>query len=527
MERPRALISVWDKTGIEDLATALNSMNWELISTGGTASKLRKAGFKVTDVSDVSGHPEILDGRVKTLHPALHGGILARRDSEKDMRTLAELGYVGIDMVCVNLYPFEDTAALDPPVSNQDLFEMIDIGGPTMVRSSAKNHADVIIVTQPEQYESILNALSESNGNPSGVGLEMRKELALSAFQSTAAYDSAISNELWTRFIQSRIPNRILASSKPGIELRYGENPHQQASFYPSPGNPRGLSRAEQHGGKPLSYNNYLDLDAALRLVRSLSQTCDFESHSCVAIKHTNPCGASVSNNQVSAWENALASDPESAFGCVIAFDSVVEKETAESIGNHFFECMIAPGYQSDALEILSNGKNRRILTLDPLGELIDEPKIRQVQGGWLSQIQGIHRIDWENVRHVTEKTLDEDELNLARFGTSVIAEVQSNAIILVRKTESGYSTVGVGPGQTSRVEAVRIAARRAGKKAKGAMMISDAFFPFRDGVDTSSEIGITSIVQPGGSIRDEEVIEAANEFGIAMVLTGTRLFRH
>ncbi|MAH98647.1 MAG: bifunctional phosphoribosylaminoimidazolecarboxamide formyltransferase/inosine monophosphate cyclohydrolase [Euryarchaeota archaeon] len=527
MARPRALISVWDKTGVEDLATALNSMDWEIISTGGTASKLRKAGLKVTDVSDVSGHTEILDGRVKTLHPALHAGILARRDSDEDMQTLDDLGYAGIDMVCVNLYPFEDTAAVDPPASDQELIEMIDIGGPTMVRSAAKNYADVIIVTQPEQYASILHALSESNGKPSGAGLEMRKELALSAFQSTAAYDSAISNELWSRFIRTKIPNRILASSKHGIELRYGENPHQYASFYPSPGKPRGLSRAEQHGGKPLSYNNYLDLDAALRLVRSLSQTCDFESHSCAVIKHTNPCGASVSNNQVSAWENALASDPESAFGCVIAFDRVVEKETAESIANHFFECMIAPGYQSDALEVLSNGKNRRMLTLDPLGKLIDEPKMRQVQGGWLSQIQGIPRIDWENVRHVTENTLDEEDLNLARFGTSVIAEVQSNAIILVHKTESGYSTVGVGPGQTSRVEAVRIAARRAGTRAKGAMMISDAFFPFRDGVDTSNEIGITSIVQPGGSIRDDEVIEAANEFGIAMVFTGTRLFRH
>ena len=527
MERPRALISVWDKTGIEEFAESLQSMGWAILSTGGTATRLRDSGIEVTDVSDTTGHPEIFDGRVKTLHPAIHGGIMARRDSEQDMEKLADMGYGTIDMVCVNLYPFEETASREPPVSDQELIEMIDIGGPTMVRSAAKNHADVIVITKPEQHESILEALSKSQGNPSGIDLTMRKELAISAFQSTAAYDSAVSNELWGRFTESRIPNRILASSEKGIELRYGENPHQPASFFPSTGKPRGLSRAVQHGGKPLSYNNYLDLDAALRLSRSLLHTCAFGNHSCVLIKHTNPCGASVSDNQVSAWENALASDPESAFGCVIAFDRVVVKETAESIGKHFFECMIAPGYETDALEILSNSKNRRMLTLDPFGELIDELKISQVQGGWLSQVQGPPRIDWENARLVTKMTLDEEELNLARFGTSVIAETQSNAIILVRKSETGYSTVGVGPGQTSRVEAVRIAARRAGERAQGAMMISDAFFPFRDGIDQSKEIGITSVVQPGGSIRDDEVIDAANEFGMAMLFTGTRLFRH
>jgi len=527
MERPRALISVWDKTGIEELASSLSSMDWEIISTGGTASKLRQAGIEVTDVSEATGHPEIFDGRVKTLHPAVHGGILVRRDSEKDIHTLSEMGYAAIDLVCVNLYPFEETAAREPPASNKELIEMIDIGGPTMVRSAAKNHADVIIITAPEQYDSVLHALSESNGKPSGVGLEMRKGLALSAFQSTAAYDSAVSNELWSRFSKKSIPNRIHASSGEGRELRYGENPHQAASFFPGAGAPSGLTAAIQHGGKPLSYNNYLDLDAALRLARSLTQTCDFASHSCVVIKHTNPCGAAVAESQVSAWENALASDPESAFGCVIAFDQVVGKETAEVIGKHFFECMIAPGYEPEALDSLAENKNRRMLTLEPLGEYSEEPMFRQVQGGWLSQVQGPPRIDWENARSVTKKSLDGEELKLARFGTSVIAEVQSNAIILVNKTETGFATVGIGPGQTSRVEAVRIAARRAGDRAHGAMMISDAFFPFRDGIDTSNEIGITSVVQPGGSIRDDEVIEAANGFGMAMLFTGTRLFRH
>ena len=527
MERPRALISVWDKTGIEGLATSLNSMDWEIISTGGTASKLRDAGIEVTDVSEVTGHPEIFDGRVKTLHPAVHGGILVRRDSDEDMHTLSELGYAGIDLVCVNLYPFEETAAREPPASDQELIEMIDIGGPTMVRSAAKNHADVIIVTAPEQYEPVLRALSKSNGRPSGVGLEMRRELALSAFQSTAAYDSSVYNELSSRYSEKTIPSRIHVSSGEGRELRYGENPHQPASFFPASGTPSGLSAAVQHGGKPLSYNNYLDLDAALRLARSLKQTCDFANHSCVVIKHTNPCGASVADSQVSAWENALASDPESAFGCVIAFDQVVGKETAEAIGKHFFECMFAPGYEPEALDLLAESKNRRMLALEPLGEYSEEPTIRQVQGGWLSQAQGPPSIDWENARSVTTRSLDAEGLKLARFGISVIAEVQSNAIILVSKTGSGFATVGIGPGQTSRVEAVRIASRRAGDRAKGAMMVSDAFFPFRDSIDTSNEIGISSVVQPGGSIRDDEVIEAANEFGMAMLFTGTRLFRH
>ncbi|MEC7708460.1 MAG: bifunctional phosphoribosylaminoimidazolecarboxamide formyltransferase/IMP cyclohydrolase, partial [Candidatus Thermoplasmatota archaeon] len=379
MERPRALISVWDKTGIEELATSLDSMDWEILSTGGTASELRKAGIEVTDVTEVTGHPEIFDGRVKTLHPAVHGGILVRRDSGEDMQTLSELGYAGIDLVCVNLYPFEDTAAREPPASDQELIEMIDIGGPTMVRSAAKNHEDVIIVSAPDQYATVLNALSDSNGQPSGVDMKLRKELALSAFQTTAAYDSAVSNELWRRFSEKTIPNRIHAASGEGRELRYGENPHQPASFYPDSGAPSGLSAALQHGGKPLSYNNYLDLDAALRLARSLTQTCDFATHSCVVIKHTNPCGAAVAEKQVSAWENALASDPESAFGCVIAFDQIVGKETAEAIGKHFFECMIAPGYEPEALDLLAQSKNRRMLTLEPMGEYRDEPKMRQV----------------------------------------------------------------------------------------------------------------------------------------------------
>jgi phosphoribosylaminoimidazolecarboxamide formyltransferase/IMP cyclohydrolase len=288
-----------------------------------------------------------------------------------------------------------------------------------------------------------------------------------------------------------------------------------------------GLAAAVQHGGKPLSYNNYLDLDGALRLARTMISTCSDFEHGCVVIKHTNPCGASVDETQIRAWESALASDPESAFGCVIAFTKTVEIETAEAIGDHFFECMIAPSYAPEALEILSAKKNRRLLTLDPIKPRVDEIRMRQLDGGWLAQVQGPPSIDWGEVDCITDKQVDASEITLARFGATVLAEVKSNAIILVSRTATGCATVGVGPGQTSRVEAVKIAARRAGERATGSMMVSDAFFPFRDGIDAANEIGVATVVQPGGSVRDQESIDAANEHGMAMLFTGTRLFLH
>jgi phosphoribosylaminoimidazolecarboxamide formyltransferase/IMP cyclohydrolase len=443
------------------------------------------------------------------------------------MATLAELGYVTIDLVCVNLYPFEATAAREPPVSDTKLIEMIDIGGPTMVRSAAKNHSDVIVLTHPDQYPGVLDSLSKLNGEPSGVDIDVRQKLALAAYQSTAAYDAAVSNELERRFDGRDVPSRIHVSSGQGSELRYGENPHQPAAFYAATGAPTGLAAAVQHGGKPLSYNNYLDLDGALRLARTMVSTCSDFEHGCVVIKHTNPCGAAVDQTQLRSWQNALASDPESAFGCVIAFTKSVEKETAEAIGDHFFECMIAPGYAPEALEILSAKKNRRLLTLSPIESRVDEVRMRQLDGGWLAQVQGPPGIDWDEVNCVTDKQVDASEIALARFGATVLAEVKSNAIILVARTATGCATVGVGPGQTSRVEAVRIAARRAGERAAESMMVSDAFFPFRDGIDAANDIGVASVVQPGGSVRDQESIDAANEHGMAMLFTGTRLFLH
>lgn len=527
MTSRRALISVYHKEGIVEFARGLVDMGWIILSTGGTARLLREAGLEVQDVSEATGHPECFDGRVKTLHPAVHSGLLARRNNSGDMETLGNLGYAPIDLVCVNLYPFEETASRRPPASDSELIEMIDIGGPTMIRSAAKNHQDVLIITSSEQYSEIIHSLSSFDGDPTKITNSLRKRLALQAFQRTAAYDTAVSSELDNRFMDEEVPTRVHISTDEGVTLRYGENPHQAAAFYPNSGGKSGLSAALQHGGKPLSYNNYLDLDGALRLARSLIASGFGNDHGCVVIKHTNPCGAAVDETQVGAWTNALASDPESAFGCVIAFTKPVQKKTAESIGNHFFECMIAPGYENGVLEILSQKKNRRMLTLSSMMPREDGVRLRQLDGGWLAQVQGPPSIQWDSVKCVTEREFSERELSLAKFGTTVISEVKSNAILLVATTTSGFATVGVGPGQTSRVEAVRIAARRAGDRAKDSMMVSDAFFPFRDGVDAASEIGVSSIIQPGGSMRDSDSIAAANEHGISMIFTHKRLFLH
>jgi len=536
-ESPRALISVYDKTGIADFAKKLIDLGWQILSTGGTARLLRENGVSVTDVTDVTGHPEVFNGRVKTLHPAIHAAILARGNNSDDMATLEELGYPRIDLVAVNLYPFEEVAAKDPPVSETELIEMIDIGGPTLVRAAAKSHQDVLIVTDPDDYKDLLETIHNAGGNPSAIKLATRQRLALTAYQRTATYDVTLANTLANRLeslehsTSEVLPEKLLITGGMRNPLRYGENPHQPAAFYPTntvSGPPSGLAAAKQHGGKALSFNNYLDLDAALRFCRSHigSEWVDWP-HCCVIIKHTNACGVAVSTNQIFAWDDALASDPESAFGCVIAFNTSVTKETAEKIGDHFVECIIAPGYENGALEVLSQKKNRRMLTLEGMTSLEMQTHFRQIDGGWLAQTEGAPIIDWSTVKCVTKSQADPNQIDLARFGVAVCAQVKSNCVIFVQPTETGFATVGIGPGQTSRVEAVRIAARRAGERAKGAMMVSDAFFPFRDGIDTSHEIGITAVVQPGGSIRDQEVIDAADEYGMTMLFTGTRLFRH
>ena len=537
----RALISVYDKTGVVEFATHLINLGWEIISTGGTSRKLKQAGLPVKEISEITNHPEIFDGRVKSLHPAIHGPILARLENEKDKTGLEELGYQPIKLVAVNLYPFSESASQEPPLNDPELLEMIDIGGPTLLRASAKNHRNVLSISNPMKYNQVIESLKQFDGNSSKISLEFRRELALETFEHTASYDVAIAKELHKRWIGdasesnelehaiSKLPQRFQIDSQIKEIMRYGENPHQAAAFYSNPSNSNlNLGNFEMHSGKALSYNNYIDLDSALRLAKNLSTNDWPESpFACVIVKHNNPCGAALSHNQVNAWKDALASDPESAFGCIVAFNTKVTKDTANEIGSHFVECIIAPSFENEALEILSGKKNRRLISIAPemdkLSPQTAQVVAKQINGGWLLQTEKSPKIDPKLARSVTNKEPTEPEIAAMRFGMVVCEQVKSNSVIFVK----GTKTVGIGPGQTSRVEAVRIAARRAGEEAKGAVMVSDAFFPFRDGIDTAQKIGITSIVQPGGSIRDQEVIDAANEHNMSMLFTGVRLFRH
>ena len=535
--RPRALLSVYDKTGIVDFAKGLDSLGFELVSTGGTARKLREAGLDVIGVSDVTGHPEIFDGRVKSLHPAIHGPLLCRLENEKDAAGLSELGYPMIEVVACNLYPFSDAAATQPPLDDLDLLEMVDIGGPTMVRASAKNHVNVVITCDPQDYPSVLQELSSGK-----VSLETRRSLALKAYEHTAGYDSAIANELAARWVgrpedsddteeqTSRLPNTMSVAAHKMHTLRYGENSHQAAALYVEPGAPEGktLVTAKVEGSKAMSYNNYSDADATLRLCRALS-TDEWPNtpHACVIVKHNNPCGAALGKTQLEAYEAALASDPESAFGSIICVNEPVTMEFAEALGTLFLEVLMAPGYEEGTKEVLMQKKNRRILTIDsPNDRLAPLPRktVRKpIEGGWLVQTEEAPVIDWNKAKVVTDNAPTEEQIASMKFAVRVCEQVKSNAIVMVQ----GLATVGIGPGQTSRVEAVRIAARRAGERGKGCVLASDAFFPFKDGIEQAAEAGAAAIVHPGGSIRDQEVIDEANARGIAMLFTGHRLFRH
>ena len=540
--QPRALLSVYDKTGIVEFATSLSQHGFQLVSTGGTARTLRAAGLEVIGVSDVTGHPEIFDGRVKSLHPAIHGPLLARLESEEDQKGLAELGYPPIQIVACNLYPFSAAAAQQPPLQDPELLEMIDIGGPTMVRASAKNHRNVIIACNPSRYDEIISALNNSTDTQS-IGMDLRQSLALDAYEHTAAYDSAIADELHARWIgrpelsditseqTARLPSTLLASAVKTHSLRYGENSHQAAALYTDPrelGNHSTLVTAHVEGEKGMSYNNYSDADATLRLCRALS-TDEWPDtpHVCVIVKHNNPCGAALGKTQKEAFEEALASDPESAFGSIICFNEPLEVETAKAMEPLFVEVLMAPAYNEDAKSIAMQKKNRRILTIEsPGNRLASLERIlvrKPIEGGWLVQTEEAPVIDWEKAKVVTKKSPSEAEIASMKFAVRICEQVKSNAIVMVQ----GTATVGIGPGQTSRVEAVRIAARRAGERAKGCVLASDAFFPFKDGLEQAADAGASSIVQPGGSIRDQEVIDAADERGISMLFTGHRLFRH
>ena len=507
----RALISVSDKTGLQEFAKALIALDYEILSTGGTARALRKAGIPVLEVSDVTKFPEILDGRVKTLHPIIHAGILAR-NTEEHLNTLKEMDITPIDLVAINLYPFEETIAKDD-VDLQTAIENIDIGGPTMVRAAAKNHERVTIVVDPSQYDDVIAALKSDEG----ITLEMRQRYAMRAFEMTARYDAAISQYLVSQFADSVFEPSYSFGGQLKQTLRYGENPHQKAAFYVNSKKPGTLAGAEQLGGKELSYNNIVDTDAAWQMVNEFT-----DRPACAIIKHTNPCGFAVGQSVLEAFTTAHEADPMSSYGGIIAFNRVLDKATAEEIIKTFFEAVIAPGYEDGVIDVLHKKEKLRILDTHACGQ-VTTPWIETISGGFLVQERDIHHLDPASLKVVTETQPDPALLDDLVFAWNVVKHVKSNAIVVAK---DGVS-IGVGAGQMNRVGSCDIALKHAGDKAKGAVLASDAFFPFADNIEVAAKAGITAIIQPGGSIRDQEVIDACNKFGIAMVFTGVRHFKH
>lgn len=512
----RALISVSDKFGIVEFAKGLDELGVEIISTGGTARLLNQRGIGITGISEVTGFPEMLDGRVKTLHPKVHAGLLARRDVPDHMQALAVMDIKTIDMVVINLYPFKETV-LKEGSTFEDIIENIDIGGPTMIRSAAKNYQSVAVVTNPSKYVAILDEMKKSGGTLSN---ETHQALLLEAFQTTAFYDAMITTYLQRNFSDQIFPSTIALGFEKVQELRYGENPNQQAAFYADPFcSGTCVSRAEKLHGKELSYNNILDLDAAMDIAR------EFDRPTAVVMKHTNPCGVASSDKISDAFVTAYAVDPVAAFGCVISTNRDIDVSTAEEISKYFVEAVVAPNYEDKALEILTKKKNIRILrTLAPITkEASAGIAMKGVKGGLLMQTKSYVDLTPENLKAVTNRKPTEEEIKAMLFAWKVVKHVWSNAIVFCKDERA----VGIGAGQMSRVDSSMIAGIKSKGEAKGSVMASDAFFPFRDGVDEAAKTGVTAIIQPGGSIRDEEVIEAANEHGMAMVFTGSRVFRH
>ena len=512
----RALVSVSDKDGIVEFCSSLsNDFGIEIISTGGTLKTLLDEGINAIDISQHTGFPEMMDGRVKTLHPKVHGGILARRDI--DQQVMLENEIKEIDLVIVNLYPFIETIAKED-TTLETAIENIDIGGPSMVRSAAKNNLYVGVVVEPNDYEKILQEIKDNEGS---LTLDTRRNLAAKAFSHTANYDSAISDYLNHK--QTTKPGYLFGRYQLKQELRYGENPHQSAAFYVNTNQPRGnnVSSAEQIQGKELSYNNIADTDAAYECVKVFSEPA------CVIVKHANPCGIALGSNIKEAYEKAFASDKTSAFGGIIAFNRSLDQSTTDKIvENQFVEVIIAPGVDHQAREILSKKENIRLLDTKELGEPTKEPKILSVNGGLLIQDNDLAVITSEDLKVVSERKPSKDEIENCLFAWKVCKFVKSNAIVYTKDNQ----TIGIGAGQMSRIDSAQIAASKAverGFETQGCSMASDAFFPFRDGIDAAAKIGITSVIQPGGSMRDEEVIDAANEAGMAMLFTGVRHFRH
>ncbi len=513
----RALLSVSDKLGLTEFAGRLAKLGIELVSTGGTAKALRDAGLKVTDVADLTKFPEMMEGRVKTLHPKVAGGILSRRTAD-DLAAMRQHGILPIDLVVVNLYPFEATAA-KRGTSLHDLVEQIDIGGPSLIRAAAKNHEHVLVVTDPKQYDGVAKAIEKDE-----IPLGLRQELALRAFQHTARYDAVIARALSKRFGLTDYPEHLAFAYDRIETLRYGENSHQRAAFYHKSG-PRNVVEpsivlSKQLHGKQLSYNNILDADVALEAVKEFP-----EKPACVIVKHATPCGIAQADSVLAAYQDALACDPYSPFGGIVAVNRPLDLATAQALGDLFLEIVVAPSFAPDALAHLQKKKNLRLLEVPGL----DKPhqrsgtQIRSVTGGLLVQDRDLKPYEPKEWKVVTRKQPSKEQLTSLQFAARCAKHIRSNAVVFCQ----GTRTVGIGGGQTARVDSVFIATHKGGDKIKGSVMASDAFFPFRDGIDEAAKHGVAAIVQPGGSIRDEEVIAAADEAGIAMCFSGQRSFRH
>jgi phosphoribosylaminoimidazolecarboxamide formyltransferase/IMP cyclohydrolase len=518
----RALISVSDKTGLLEFAKGLAKFNIELLSTGGTAKALRDAGIPVKDVSEHTGFPEMLDGRVKTLHPKIHGGLLALRDNPEHMKTVAEHGIGLIDMVVVNLYPFEKVTQ-KPNVKLEEAIENIDIGGPSMLRSGAKNYRSVAVICNPERYKDVLKELEANSGIlPDGLLFS----LAVEVFERTSTYDRAINEFLSKRFTAAplvldgrrSLPEKFTLSFVKQQDLRYGENPHQAAAFYRDADAVTGLAKAKQLHGKELSFNNILDLFAAVDIAYA------FKGPAAVVVKHNNPCGVAEDKDLTQAYVNAWSCDKLSAFGGIIGLNRLVDQKTAEAIAKSgFMECVIAPSFSKEAFELLAQKKNVRLMELAPEDFVKDKHDFKKVPGGLLLQDTDTRVLDAAELKVVTKKKPTKAQIESLLFGWKVVKYVKSNAIVLTR----GGKTVGIGMGQTSRVDSAQLAIRRAGKLAQGACLASDAFLPKADNVTCAAKAGVKAIIQTGGSIADEEVIKEADKRGIAMVTTGVRHFRH
>ncbi|MCR4434677.1 MAG: bifunctional phosphoribosylaminoimidazolecarboxamide formyltransferase/IMP cyclohydrolase [Clostridiales bacterium] len=511
----RALISVSDKTGIVDLAKALAGWGVEIISTGGTAKALSDAGVGVVNVSDITRFPECLDGRVKTLHPKIHGGLLAIRDNAEHMKQLKELGIEPIDMVVINLYPFKK-AVLKEHVELEEAIENIDIGGPTMLRAAAKNYQDVVAIVDPSDYQRVLEELKDSGA----VSLQTKFKLAYKVFEHTSHYDTLISNYLKSKLGETFFPETLSLTFEKAQEMRYGENPHQKAVFYREVGAGRGLlTSARQLNGKELSYNNINDTNGAIELLK------EFEEPTVVAVKHANPCGVASGKDIYEAYVRTYEADPVSIFGGILAANREIDRKTAEEINKIFVEIVVAPSYSEEALKILCQKSNLRVLQLDGIADPIPAGTydMKKVAGGLLVQDYNTQLVNMGELRYVTEAKPDSRQMEDLIFAMKVVKHTKSNAIVIAKDKQ----TLGVGPGQTNRIMAAKIAIEYGGERTEGAVLASDAFFPFSDCVEAAAAAGIKAIIQPGGSIKDKDSVEACNKYGIAMVFTGIRHFKH